>query len=74
MELTNQEKAKILAIVNNPQLSFAETKQKIADICPFFNEEQVNALARVICEEIDQTKRGKLSGITDLEGKKWKVR
>lgn len=38
MQLTELEKTKILEIVNNPVLTLTETKQKIAEICPIFNE------------------------------------
>jgi len=72
-KLTNLEKEKILRIVNSPQLTFAETKQQLTTILPSLNEKQIEALAKVICEDIDQKKRGKFSEIFDLEGKKLKV-
>lgn len=73
MKLTELEKNKILAIVNNPQLTFEETKQALTNILPQCSEPQIEALTQVICEQIDQNKRGKFSGITDLEGKKFNL-
>ncbi|CAI2199378.1 5847_t:CDS:1, partial [Funneliformis geosporum] len=67
MKLTAQEKNKILVIVNNPQLTFEETKQSLVAILPNANEQQIEALTKVICEAIGQSKRGQFSGITDLE-------
>lgn len=74
MKITELEKEKILKIVNSPQLTFAETKQELTNILPKLSEEEIINLTKVICEEIDQTKRGKFAGITDLQGKKFKVR
>jgi len=74
MKLTISEKEQILRIVNSPQLNFEETKQELTTVLPSVNKNQIEALTKVICEEINQKKRGKFSGITDLEGKKFKVR
>ncbi|CAI2195550.1 3952_t:CDS:1, partial [Funneliformis geosporum] len=64
----------ILQIVNNPQLTVAQTKLELVNILPNLTQPQIEALTEVICHQIDQSKRGKFSGITDLEGKNFKVR
>ena len=73
MKLTETEKSAILAIVNNPQLSFAETKSELARNLLWANEKQIETLAQVICQEINQAKRGKFTEIFNLEGKKIKT-
>jgi hypothetical protein len=65
MKLTNQEKEKILRIVNNPQLTFEETKQELTIILPSANEQQIETLTKIICQDIDQKKRGQFTKIFD---------
>jgi len=56
-----------------PLNPFEETKKELTNILPKLSEQQIETLIKVICEEIDQKKRGQFSEITDLEGKKFKV-
>jgi hypothetical protein len=74
LKFTEKEKTEVLRIVNSPQLTFEQTKQELVVILPNANENQIETLTKVICQDIDQKKRGQFSGITDLEGKSFKTR